>query len=205
MPPARKGTNRRGRQLGFTLVELMVAVAIVIILAAITIPVFSRHVREATLSEAASNLQGILESEQAYFVRFQRYTSALTACPAAAAAQGQNQAWPVGGCNADWAILGWNPENRVYFQYQVFSLYDAAGQRVNLPATLPQPAAWGIDWAVEFPDADPADMEPWVAVQAWADTDGDAAPVFFRSNSYNHATFRCNQAGVPPPTAEPTY
>jgi prepilin-type N-terminal cleavage/methylation domain-containing protein len=192
-------------QLGFTLVELMVAVAIVIILAAISIPVFSRHVREASLSEAASNLQGILEAEQAYFVRFQRYTAALPACPLAAAPQGQNQDWVLTDCNAGWQILGWNPEKRVYFQYQVFSLYDAAGVRAVLPGTLPQSTAWGIDWDVEFPQDNPTNMEPWVAVQAWADTDGDGEPVFFRSNSYNHATFRCNQAGDPPPGADPTY
>jgi len=198
--------SKHTRQLGFTLVELMVAVAIVIILAAISIPVFSRHIREASLSETTANIQGILEAEQAYFVRFQHYTAALAVCPAGVPAQtGSNQIWPVGGCDAGWAMLGWNPENRVYFQYQVFSLYDLAGQRVNLPGTLPQPTAWGIDWAVEFPGGNAANLEPWVAVQAWADTDGDAQPVFFRGNSYNHAIYRCNQAGNAPPGADPTY
>lgn len=201
MPPVRIRTG----QSGFTLVELMVAVAIVIVLAAITIPVFSRHVREATLSEATANIQGILEAEQAYFVRFQTYTAALPPCPNAAAPQGRNQNWQVGVCGPGWAQLGWSPENRVYFQYQVFSLYDANGQKAVLPGTLPLPNAWGIDWAVEFPGGDPTRLEPWVAVHAFADTDGDGRPVFFRGNSFNHGIFRCNQAGVPPPAAEPTY
>lgn len=206
MSPVRRWIHGRGRPEGFTLVELMVAVAIVAILAAIAIPVFSRHVREATLAEAAANLQGILEAQQAYYVRFQQYTADLPACPLAAAPAGTNQNWVVGDCDAGWAILGWNPENRVYFQYQVFSLYDNNGQKVNLPTALPLPNAWGIDWAVEFPGGVAAEMEPWVAVQAFADTDGDGEPVFFRSNSYNHAVFRCNPAGQPPgPAAEPTY
>lgn len=208
MSLARRRIQIFSRPRGFTLIELMVAVAIVVILAAIAIPVFSRHVREATLSEAAGNLQGILEAEQAYFVRFQQYTAGLPGCPPAPAPAGTNQDWVLDDCGPGWAILGWRPENRVYFQYQVFSLYDNNGQRVNLPASLPLPNAWGIDWAVEFPGGDADALEPWVAVHAWADTDDDDddEPVFVRSNSYNHAIFRCNDDGDPPgPGVDPTY
>jgi prepilin-type N-terminal cleavage/methylation domain-containing protein len=203
MLPAR----RRAGRAGFTLVELMVAVAIVIILAAIAIPMFSRQIREAALSEAASNLQGILEAEQAYFVRFQRYTAALPVCPPNPPTDpGQNQDWDLNDCADGWKDLGWSPEKRVYFQYRAFSLYDDDGVKAVLPGTLDMSGAWGIDWAVEFPQLNPLNMEPWVAVEARADTDGDGQPVLFRSNSYNHATFRCNQSGEPPgPSVEPTY
>jgi type II secretory pathway pseudopilin PulG len=177
----------------------------VIILAAVSIPVFTRHVREATLSEATANIQGILEAEQAYFIRFKHYTGSLATCPIAPAATGQNQNWPPGGCDPNWRVLGWNPENRVYFQYQVFSLYNGLGQKVLSHANLPQPTAWGIDWATEFPGVDQTQHQPWVAVQAWADTDGDTEPVIIRGNSFNYAIYRCDQNGQAPPAADPTY
>lgn len=198
-------TMKSRRREGFTLVELMVSVAIVGILAAIAIPVFSRHVKEATISEATANIQGILEAQEAYFTRYHRYTSLLTNCPPAAAPVGENQAWVSTDCDIGWRQLGWEPEDNVYFQYRVFSLYDALGDTRNLPSTLPSPNAWGINWAVELPGNDPDVMEPWVAVEARADTDGDGAPVFFRGNSFNPVIFRCDQAGVPPPTADYTY
>src|SRR5690242_20518463 len=54
-------------QKGFTLIELMIVVAIIGILAAIAIPNFLRYQATSRQSEARVNLGGIYVSETAYF------------------------------------------------------------------------------------------------------------------------------------------
>ena len=52
---------------GFTLIELMIVVAIIGILAAIAIPNFLKYQAKSKQSEAKTNLKGIFTSETAYF------------------------------------------------------------------------------------------------------------------------------------------
>jgi len=195
-----KNESKPGRSMaGMTLVEVMVVVAIIAILAAIAIPVFSNYAKESRMSEATTNIQGILEAEEAYFTRFHRYTPGLGNCPPSPpATAGSNQKWPANveaDCNAPagsglgWAMLGWEPEGPVYFQYQVYSLYDQAGDKVNLPSAVLPTGGWGIDWVTELGN-DAASMQPWCAVQASADSDGDTKLVYIRGNSYNNTIFR---------------
>ncbi len=128
-----KGKIRTRR--GATLIELIVAVAIVMILAAVAIPVVSSYARDSRISEGMGNVQGILEAEEAFFVRFQRYTLNLGWCPLGMPAAGLTQAWPTpdannlmpcGGNNdqrREWALLGWKPNGATYFHYRVFTAY----------------------------------------------------------------------------------
>jgi type IV pilus assembly protein PilA len=55
------------KQEGFTLIELMIVVAIIGILAAIAIPNFMAYQAKSKQSEAKGNLAGIYTSEVAYF------------------------------------------------------------------------------------------------------------------------------------------
>ncbi len=175
---------------GMTLVELMIAMAIVGVLAAIAIPVFSGYIREADLNEAVGNLQGILEAEQAYFSRFQRYTTPLTECPVGALPVNNTVQWTF--CTPGWRQLGWSPDEGVSFHYQVFSGCDAAGNCNTSPMVY---GGWpvggmdtfGVKWSDEFSAISP---QAWCAVQAIADVDGDTKPVYLRTNSYNHKIYR---------------
>jgi prepilin-type N-terminal cleavage/methylation domain-containing protein len=118
---------------GATLVELMVVVIIVGILAAVAIPVFTDYLRESRLSEAVTNIQGILEAEQGYFITNGRYTAALGWCPGnLPQKRWTTQLWPdpssyATECNvppgsaAGWSELGWEPDSPLYFRYRVFS------------------------------------------------------------------------------------
>jgi prepilin-type N-terminal cleavage/methylation domain-containing protein len=181
---------------GTTLLELMVVVAIVGILAAISIPVFSMYKKRAYLSEATANIQGIMEAEQAYFVRFQQYTAALPLCPPAAAPLvGQKQLFNPAACGGQWLDLGWRPDDSVAFQYQVFSAYNAVGARafhpvVALPGGMACPGGicFGVNWNTELAPTVAA-MQPWVVVEARGDTDKDGVWVFIRTNNLNNKPF----------------
>jgi type IV pilus assembly protein PilA len=64
---------------GFTLIELMIVVAIIGILAAIAIPNFMRFQARSKQSEAKANLKSVFTSEKAYFGEKDKYVTDFTA------------------------------------------------------------------------------------------------------------------------------
>ena len=79
---------------GFTLIELMIVVAIIGILAAIAIPNFLRYQAKTKQSEAKTNLSSIFTSEIAYFGEFDTFTG-------------------------DMDKLGWAPEGDARYSYSL--------------------------------------------------------------------------------------
>jgi len=63
------------RATGFTLIELMVTVAIIAILAAIAIPNYTDYVRRGKLQEATSNLLAMRTKMEQYFQDNRSYTT----------------------------------------------------------------------------------------------------------------------------------
>ena len=97
--------------------ELMVAVAIIGVLAAIAIPGFQKFQNRSKRSEAMGNLSGIARAQKAFFAEFSTFVPTLTSHPGGGLGPAK-RAWTVAAAD-EFGAFGFSPEGNVYFDYDV--------------------------------------------------------------------------------------
>jgi type IV pilus assembly protein PilA len=152
----------RARRAGFTLIELMIVVAIVGILAVIAVVGYRKLVLSAKLTEAKNVIGGVRIAQEGYKVERGVYADLGTGlCPLSTSGTLQvKTAWNPGcGAGPTWAALPIHVDGPVQFGYST-----VAGTTAP-PTSIGQPVQF-----VTVPGT--VGTNPWYYVTASADLDG---------------------------------
>ncbi|HUV38141.1 MAG TPA: prepilin-type N-terminal cleavage/methylation domain-containing protein [Planctomycetota bacterium] len=108
--------DRKRTLAGFTLIELMIVVAIIGILASTATVAYSNYQNRSRRSEALYNLKAIATVETSYFAEAGLYLGAPS-MPGPAPGAAPRPWTPL--AEAAFSGVGWRPEGNVYFDYDV--------------------------------------------------------------------------------------
>ncbi|MFK7998080.1 MAG: type IV pilin protein [Polyangiales bacterium] len=139
--PSRRDRSRHG----FSLIELMITVAIIGVLAAIAVPSFQGYLQRSRTTEATTFLADIRQKQETYRAEFGAYCAVDgqaigTYTPTALPGPGQVQTWPVNDGN--WTQLGARPDGTIRFQYATIA--GVPGQAPPGTSNLPSTDFWFV-------------------------------------------------------------
>lgn len=105
---------------GFTLVEVMIVVALIGVLASVAVPSFIAYQAKSRRSEAYSNLRAIASSQSSFYATKGVYYGTGLSWPDPAGYGGlgaHRMTWDAPSESA-YSQLGWSPEGQVYYSYE---------------------------------------------------------------------------------------
>lgn len=112
------------RTSGFTLVELMIVVAIIGVLASVAIPSFINYQLTSKRAEAFANLSSIAKAQKSYFAEYNSFVSAEPEpwfTSTVLANTDKRDSAPIGEA---FATLGFAPDGDVFFDYDTATAAD---------------------------------------------------------------------------------
>jgi type IV pilus assembly protein PilA len=115
---------KKTKKSGFTLIELMIVVAIIGILAAVAIPAFINYMKRAKTSEATLNLKSIVEGSVSYYDTRNQHlpTDSGAFIPDADPTPDPMAVTDAAWDDKTWTDLGWRPHKPFLYRYS----WDAA-------------------------------------------------------------------------------
>lgn len=185
---------------GLTLIELMIVVAIVGVLAAVSIPAYQGYVRRGYLSEATSSIPAIKSAEEAYFTINGCYIEA-----------GENPSTLPSGTKSAWGnVSGWNaaglnvrPDPNVRFQYRVVATNAVGcGAPTGTPASTVNDTSFAPTSCIALDrvgeggvlvDTSFTSASDWYVISIRGDLDGDGVASNIVSAIDNSTIFMCNE------------
>jgi len=108
--------HRNGSR-GFTLVELMIVVAIIGILASVAIPAFVDYQLKSKRAEAFANLSALAKSQKSFYAEFNEFVDVLAEPLGATGLAPYEQKRDKTGIDSAFADVGWGPDGDVFFDY----------------------------------------------------------------------------------------
>ena len=176
----REFAQRARKRKGFSLVELMVVVAIIAILAAIAVPQYKKYQLKAKTSEARVNLSAIRSVEESYSAEHGYYV--LTNWAPASVPQTAPKKFEEGGTNKGFNALEFAPAGKVYYSYAVL---DTSNKKADDKSSDDEDDTLS---GVQIKATSNTDIHIW----AIGDLDGDAGsdiPDLSKIDSSNYGAF----------------